>query len=130
MPKTAVAGYGIALFATCAIALAADDAAIAAKREFWRCEEARIPAETGCRIVVAGIDELFETYSELGVTHPHGQLETKPWGRRGFRPWISMAISSRFNRLRSKGTFETGLPRCVVAAPCLQWMWSIESPLT
>lgn len=51
---------------------------------FWRCKDARIPLETGCRITVAGIDELFETYSRLGVIHPNGQLETKPWGQREF----------------------------------------------
>lgn len=51
---------------------------------FWRCEDARIPSETGCRIAVAGIDELFETFSKLGVIHPKGQLETKPWGQREF----------------------------------------------
>lgn len=48
---------------------------------FWRCSDQRIPTETGCRIIVEGIDELFQNYSSLGVVHPNGHLETKPWGR-------------------------------------------------
>ena len=51
---------------------------------FWHCDDPRIPAATGCRIVVSGVDELFEAYSRLGVIHPNGQLETKPWGQREF----------------------------------------------
>jgi glyoxalase/bleomycin resistance protein/dioxygenase superfamily protein len=51
---------------------------------FWRCSDPRIPRETGCRIIVHGIDELYETYARLNVVHPNGQLETKPWGTREF----------------------------------------------
>jgi len=51
---------------------------------FWLCSDPRIPQETGCRISVEGIDDLFETYSSLGVIHPNGHLETKPWGGREF----------------------------------------------
>jgi len=51
---------------------------------FWLCSDARTPKETGCRISVEGIDWLFQTYSELGVVHPNGQLESKPWGSREF----------------------------------------------
>lgn len=51
---------------------------------FWLCSDPRIPQETGCRISVDGIDELFETYSSLGVIHPNGHLEAKAWGGREF----------------------------------------------
>ena len=51
---------------------------------FWLCSDARTPTETGCRITVEGIDELFATFSKLGVVHPNGQLESKPWGSREF----------------------------------------------
>jgi len=51
---------------------------------FWLCSEPRIPRETGCRIAVEGIEELFETYASLGVLHPNGNLESKPWGVREF----------------------------------------------
>lgn len=51
---------------------------------FWLCADARIPHETGCRVSVAGIDPLFETFSALGIIHPNGHLESKPWGSREF----------------------------------------------
>jgi len=51
---------------------------------FWLCSDPRIPSETGCRIIVEGIDELFATYARLNVVHPNGQLEAKPWGVREF----------------------------------------------
>ena len=51
---------------------------------FWLCSDARTPKETGCRISVEGIDELFETFSRLGVIHSNGRLASKPWGSREF----------------------------------------------
>ena len=51
---------------------------------FWLCDDARIPKETGCRIAVEGIDDLFAAYARLGVIHPNGSLEDKPWGVREF----------------------------------------------
>jgi len=51
---------------------------------FWLCVDPRTPKETGCRISVEGIDELFEAFSNLGVIHPSGRLESKPWGTREF----------------------------------------------
>ena len=51
---------------------------------FWLCSDPRIPKETGCRITVEGVDDLFESYSRLGVIHPSGRLESKPWGTREF----------------------------------------------
>jgi hypothetical protein len=51
---------------------------------FWLCSDPRTPTETSCRITVDGIDELFATFSKLGVVHANGQLELKPWGSREF----------------------------------------------
>ena len=51
---------------------------------FWPCDNPEIPRQTGCRISVEGVDELFEAYSKLDVIHPNGQLEDKPWGAREF----------------------------------------------
>ena len=51
---------------------------------FWLCADPRIPKETGCRVSVESIDELYEAFSALGVIHPNGRLEPKPWGAREF----------------------------------------------
>ena len=51
---------------------------------FWLCSDPRTPTQTGCRVSVEGIDELFETFSGLGVIHPNGRLESRPWGTREF----------------------------------------------
>lgn len=51
---------------------------------FWLCSDPGIPRQTGCRISVEEIDGLFEAYSSLGVIHPNGHLEAKPWGGREF----------------------------------------------
>src|SRR5688572_30918659 len=49
---------------------------------FWLCTDARIPNETGCRISVEGIAELFSAFSKLGIVHPNGSRAAKPWGTR------------------------------------------------
>jgi hypothetical protein len=51
---------------------------------FWLCTDPRTPRETGCRISVEGIDDLFTAFSTLEVIHPNGKLESKPWGTREF----------------------------------------------
>lgn len=51
---------------------------------FWLWEDPQIPKATGCRINVDGIEELFKQYSSLGVIHPNGSLEKRPWGLREF----------------------------------------------
>ena len=51
---------------------------------FWLCTDPALPKATGCRINVSGIDELFATYSKLGVIHPNDPLTLKPWGLREF----------------------------------------------
>jgi hypothetical protein len=47
---------------------------------FWLCTDARIPKETGCRISVEGVEQIFEAFSAKGVIHPNGSLALKPWG--------------------------------------------------
>jgi glyoxylase I family protein len=47
---------------------------------FWLCDDPRIPRETACRIAVDGIETLYEAFAALGVIHPNGRLEAKPWG--------------------------------------------------
>ena len=51
---------------------------------FWPRSDPRTPKETGCRICVEGIDALFEDFSRLGIIHPNGRPESKPWGTREF----------------------------------------------
>jgi hypothetical protein len=51
---------------------------------FWLCTDPAVPKATGCRINVSGIDELFATYSKLGVIHPNDPLTLKPCGLREF----------------------------------------------
>jgi hypothetical protein len=51
---------------------------------FWRCTDAAIPRQTGCRISVDGIDELYAAYSAEKIIHPNGALELKPWGVKEF----------------------------------------------
>ncbi len=51
---------------------------------FWLCHDPRIPTETACRIAVEGIEALYQAYAALGVIHPNGALDTKPWGVQEF----------------------------------------------
>lgn len=51
---------------------------------FWRCSDPRTPRETGCRISVRGVGRLYADFSALGIIHPDGGLEAKPWGTREF----------------------------------------------
>ena len=47
---------------------------------FWLCSDPMIPKATACRIVVDGIEALFDVYAALGVIHPNDPLGLKPWG--------------------------------------------------
>jgi len=51
---------------------------------FWLCTDPHIAQATGCRINVADIGQLFDTYSALGVIHPNDPLSVKPWGLHEF----------------------------------------------
>jgi catechol 2,3-dioxygenase-like lactoylglutathione lyase family enzyme len=51
---------------------------------FWLCTDPRTPRETGCRVMVEGVDALYAAFKPLGVVHPNGHLESKPWGTREF----------------------------------------------
>ncbi|TAJ55870.1 MAG: VOC family protein [Chitinophagaceae bacterium] len=50
----------------------------------WRCDDENIPKNTGCYIYVDEIDALYKECSDLGIVHPNGKLETKPWKLRQF----------------------------------------------
>lgn len=65
-----------------------------ANDERWRARDGSNPVMSGaesfiagthsCRIGVAGVDELHRVLQPLGILHPRGQLEDKPWGTREF----------------------------------------------
>jgi hypothetical protein len=50
----------------------------------WPCKDPEIPKATGCYINVTEIDKLYEKYEPLGVVHPNGKLEEKPWKMKQF----------------------------------------------
>ena len=51
---------------------------------FWQCEDASLPKSTSCRIVVTGIDELYEQAKNAGIVHPNGPIGDRSWGFREF----------------------------------------------
>ncbi|MBS7566163.1 hypothetical protein KHS38_17270 [Mucilaginibacter sp. Bleaf8] len=50
----------------------------------WPCNDAEIPKQTGCYIHTDNADDLYAEYEPLGIVHPNGKLEEKPWGMRQF----------------------------------------------
>jgi catechol 2,3-dioxygenase-like lactoylglutathione lyase family enzyme len=50
----------------------------------WPCKDAEIPKATGCYINVTEVEKLYAEYEPLGVVHPKGQLEEKPWEMKQF----------------------------------------------
>jgi hypothetical protein len=50
----------------------------------WPCNDPDIPKNTGCYINVKEIDKLYAQYEPLGVIHPEGKLEEKPWRMKQF----------------------------------------------
>ena len=50
----------------------------------WQCDDPELPARTGCRIIVEGIDDLYAELEPRGVVHPNAPLETKQWGSKEF----------------------------------------------
>jgi Glyoxalase superfamily protein len=50
----------------------------------WQCDDPEIPKQTGCYVRVTGVKDLYEECQKLGVVHPNGKLEDKPWGIRQF----------------------------------------------
>jgi hypothetical protein len=50
----------------------------------WPCNDKEIPKNTGCYINVTEIDKLYAQYEPLGVVHPNGKLEEKPWRMKQF----------------------------------------------
>lgn len=64
-------GYGI---------VSRDDISI----HFWKCNNKIFPENTSCYVFVDNIDALYMEYSTVGVIHPNGPLENKPWDVREF----------------------------------------------
>lgn len=50
----------------------------------WLCDDENIPKNTGCYINVDQIEALYQEYTALGIIHPNGKLEDKPWNMRQF----------------------------------------------
>lgn len=50
----------------------------------WPTNDVTIPKNTGCYINVKEIDKLYAQYQPLGVVHPNGALEEKPWQMKQF----------------------------------------------
>jgi hypothetical protein len=50
----------------------------------WPCSDQSVAKNTGCYINVTEIDKLYEKYEPLGIVHPNGKLEEKPWKMKQF----------------------------------------------
>ena len=50
----------------------------------WPCNDKEVAKNTGCYINVTEIDKLYEKYEPLGIVHPNGKLEEKPWKMKQF----------------------------------------------
>jgi len=46
--------------------------------------EPHLAGSASCRIVVSGIEELYDEMRAAGVVHPNGPLTEQPWGERDF----------------------------------------------
>ena len=51
---------------------------------FWACDDIYLPENSGCRIHVLRIEQLFEKYDAKGIVHPNAPLTTKPWRAKEF----------------------------------------------
>lgn len=51
---------------------------------FWHCDERHIAESSGCRFNVTDVDNFYAHCNQLGIVHPNGKLEVKPWGLREF----------------------------------------------
>ena len=50
----------------------------------WECDDPVLAANTGCRVLVQGIEALHDRCRSQGIVHPDGALITRPWGFREF----------------------------------------------
>jgi len=51
---------------------------------FWKTDNPIIPQNTGCYIRVTAVEELYNSYNQYNILHPHGELQDKPWEMRQF----------------------------------------------
>jgi catechol 2,3-dioxygenase-like lactoylglutathione lyase family enzyme len=47
---------------------------------FWLCDNRIFPENTSCYVYVDEVEPLYKEYCIVGVVHPNGKLERKPWG--------------------------------------------------
>lgn len=50
----------------------------------WPTNDPEIPKNTGCYVNVTEVDNLYAEYEPLGIVHPNGKLEIKPWEMKQF----------------------------------------------
>lgn len=50
----------------------------------WECSDRYLAENTACRVNTTDIEALYAEYRAVGVVHPNGSLETKPWGLKEF----------------------------------------------
>jgi len=50
----------------------------------WPTSDEEVPKNTGCYVNVTEVDSLYNEYLPLGIIHPNGKLENKPWEMRQF----------------------------------------------
>jgi len=50
----------------------------------WPTNDPEVPKATGCYINVTEVDKLYAKYEPLGIVHPKGKLEVKPWEMKQF----------------------------------------------
>ena len=51
---------------------------------FWLTEDRVFAENTSCRVIVSGVDALYEEMRRAGVVHPNGAIVDQPWGMREF----------------------------------------------
>jgi len=50
----------------------------------WPTNDPELPKATGCYIYVSDVNSLYDEYQKLGLIHPNGKLEIKPWKMKQF----------------------------------------------
>lgn len=55
-----------------------------AKMHFYLSDDKKLAEWSSCRIIVGDINVLYKRAWQLGVVHPNGKLEIKPWGSQEF----------------------------------------------
>lgn len=51
---------------------------------FWPTDDPQFPANSSCRLIVEGIDDLYDEYEAAGITRASSRPVDQPWGFREF----------------------------------------------